>query len=210
MSRCHKPCWLVLAGLVTLVPCPAPAPEPQLLNSSFEEPGGEGRLWISDRAMAWERWGAWFNRETTWAPTYDGQCLAAYHHWSIQGDDTSGLFQDIASVPTNKPYLFGIKVLRDKGTNADYVELRMEPFQGGSPFASALFRMGDLNSDKWQDISVTGVGMTPGMRVLVIVKPGRSSQRKGALKFDCARFESSTNRPGAAALLEAVRQDRRR
>lgn len=178
-----------LLGLFLTVAAPRLLAAVQLANASFEEPGGEGRLWISDRAVGWERWGAWFNRETDWTPVYDGQCITAYHHWKITGDDTSGLYQDLPDVPAGKPCTFSIRALRDKGTNAQFVELRIEPFQGGEPLASQAYTMTDLKSGKWQELAVTAVPRKQGLRVLVIVKPGRSSHRNGALKFDNAALK---------------------
>lgn len=162
----------------------------ELRNSSFEEPvdSGMGYNWVSDRAVYWERWGGWFNRETSWSPVLDGQCIVAYHHWRIQGDDTSGIYQDIPALPSGQVYTFSIQAFRDKGANAEYVELRLEPFNGGDPIASEVYRMTDLKSGKWTTLSISGRTSSAGIRVLVIAKPGRSSQRRGALKFDRASF----------------------
>ena len=163
-----------------------------LKNASFEEPGGDGQLYISDRAFSWERWGAWFNREMTWAPVREGQCLMAYHHWQIQGEDTSGVYQDIPDVPAKQARTFRVHATRDKGTNAEFIELRIEPLSGGQPLASRLYRMNDIKAGKWTELSVTGQSPTKGMRVLVVVKPGRSSNRKGAVKFDAAALREAS------------------
>lgn len=160
----------------------------QLLNPSFEEPGGDGSLWISDRAARWERWGGWFNRETTWSPVHDGQCIMAYHHWKIQGDETAGIYQDIANLPPGQKFTFSVEIIKDKFTNADFVELRLEPYLGGKTLASRVYRMNDLKSAKWTTLTVTGSSPTAGIRTLVVVKPGRNTTRKGALKFDAARL----------------------
>lgn len=162
----------------------------ELKNASFEDPveSGLGYNWVSDRAANWDRWGGWFNRETSWSPVFDGQCMAAYHHWRIQGNDTSGLYQDIPGLPTGKAYSFGIKVFKDRGANCDTVEVRLEPFQGGNPIASVVYRMADLKSDRWNQLTVVGTNTTPGLRVMVIAAPGKTSQRRGALKFDSAHF----------------------
>lgn len=180
--------WTAIAMLQAVLLCVPGLGAQELKNASFEEPGGDGELWISDRAAHWERWGGWFNRETSWSPVLDGQCLAAYHHWRIQGDDPSGLYQDIPDVAAGEPYTFKIKVFKDKLTNADYVELRLEPYLGGATLASTVYRMTELKSGRWNVLSVTGVCQRVGIRVLVIAKPGRSPRRKGALKFDNAEL----------------------
>jgi hypothetical protein len=157
----------------------------ELRNPSFEDPL-DANQWVSDRAAGWERWGGWFNRETSWSPVRDGQCLAAYHHWRIQGDEPSGLYQDIEGVPAGHAYTFSIQVFKDKLTNAEYIEVRLETLKGGTTLASQIYRMNDLRSGKWNELSVTGIPTTPGIRVLVVAKPGRAVHRKGSLKFDSA------------------------
>lgn len=173
-----------------------------LKNSSFEDPvdAGLGYNWVSDRAVHWERWGGWFNRETTWSPVLSGQCMMAYHHWRIQGDETSGIYQDIGDAAAGKPYTFSIKVMKDKGANAEYVEVRLENYLGGQTLASKVFRMSDMKGGKWMPISVTGIPPNKGIRVLVITKPGRATQRKGAIKFDEASLVEETN-PAVLATL---------
>jgi hypothetical protein len=179
-----------------------------LRNSSFEDPvdAGLGYNWTSDRAVFWERWGGWFNRETTWAPVMSGQCMMAYHHWRIQGDETSGIFQDIGDVPAGKPYTFSVKVMKDKGANADYVEIRLESYLGGQTLASKVFRMSEMKGGKWMPISVTGISPNKGIRVLVVTKPGRATERKGALKFDDASLIEETN-PAALATLNPAQNN---
>ncbi|HPG00023.1 MAG TPA: hypothetical protein PLE77_08130 [Kiritimatiellia bacterium] len=178
----------ISASLVLLVTSIAQAEE--LKNSSFEDPveSGLGYNWVSDRAANWDRWGGWFNRETSWTPVFDGQCMVAYHHWRIQGNETSGLYQDIPGLPAGKPYSFGIKVFKDRGANCDSVEVRLEPFRGGDPIASTVYRMADLKSDHWNQLTVVGTNATAGIRVLVIASPGKTNQRRGAMKFDSASF----------------------
>ena len=159
----------------------------ELKNPSFEE-SVDTRLWVSDRAANWERWGAWFNRETTWKPTLDGECVMAYHHWNIKQNEPSVIYQDIRDLPSGKMVKFSIKAFKDKGTNADQIEMRLEPYLGGGTLASNVYRMSDLKSDKWNELWVVGKSSTPGIRVLVVAKPARTDQRKGAIKFDCAAF----------------------
>ena len=179
-----------------------------LKNASFEEPvdAGLGYNWVSDRAVHWERWGGWFNRETTWTPVINGQCMMAYHHWRIQGDETSGIYQDIGDVPAGQPYTFGIKIMRDKGANADYVEVRLESYLGGQALASKIFRMSEMKGGKWMPVSITAIPPTKGIRVLVITKPGRAAQRKGAIKFDDASLMVETN-PAVLATLRPTQNN---
>ena len=171
---------------------------PEIKNPSFEEPVEQGN-WSCDRAAGWDRRGAWFNRETTWSPVLQGECLMAYHHWQIKQDDPSELFQDITGIVTGKNFCFSIQVFKDKGTNFEYVELRVEPAHGGTPISSAVYRMPDLKSDRWTPLSVSVKSPTSSaLRVVISVKPGRSNQRKGALKFDEASISENAP-PGNGA-----------
>ena len=159
----------------------------ELRNPSFEQPS-DPDAWESDRAAHWERLGGWFNRETTWSPVHNGECMLAYHHWQIKQKDPSVVYQDVPDAPTGRVCAFTIQAFKDKHTNAEYVELRLEPHLGGPPLASNLYRMADLRGNRWNELAVTGTTATAGLRVVVAVKPGRASQRKGALKFDDAVF----------------------
>lgn len=188
--------------------CGAAVGAEALKNSSFEDPvdSGLGYNWVSDRAVHWERWGGWFNRETTWTPVINGQCMMAYHHWRIQGDETSGIYQDIGDVPAGKPYTFGVQVMKDKGANAEYVEIRLESYLGGQTLASKVFRMSEMKGGKWTPISVTAISPVQGIRVLVITKPGRATQRKGAIKFDDASLIEETD-PAVLATLNQTQNN---
>ena len=196
MSTATRSVSVLLVSVSSWFCAGAARAEDLLKNGSFEEPvnSGLGYNWVSDRALCWERWGGWFNRETTWSPVSDGQCMVAYHHWRIQGNDTSGIYQDIPGVKKGKPYTFGIRVFKDKGCNAEYIEVRIEPYLGGAPLATNLYKMIDLRSGRWNDLMVTGTPVSTGARVLVITKPGRTNARKGALKFDSAALAPA---PGA-------------
>ena len=197
----------VLAGGLLLLGCVSSGAE-AIKNSSFEDPvdSGLGYNWGSDRAVHWERWGGWFNRETTWTPVLDGQCMMAYHHWRIQGEETSGIYQDIGDVPSGKPYTFTVQVMKDKGANAEYVEIRLESYLGGQTLASKVFRMADMKGGKWVPLSVTGLPQSQGIRVLVITKPGRAGQRKGAIKFDEASLSEETN-PAVLATMSSAKNN---
>lgn len=188
--------WVAMGSAVGLLLGGALLYAQELQNPSFEQPMESG-LWGSDRAANWERLGGWFNRETTWSPVFDGECMLAYHHWQIKQSEPSVVYQDIANVPTGKLYTFSIKTFKDKFTNAEFVELRLEPFLGGAPLARNTYGMSNLKGGKWNELSVTGMPVTAGVRVLVSVKPGHSSERKGALKFDQAGFTVRNQFPGA-------------
>lgn len=176
--------WLGLAALWLAGPGVAGQ---ELRNPSFEQPS-DPDAWGSDRAAHWERLGAWFNRETTWTPVFNGECMLAYHHWQIKQRNPSVVYQDVADAPTGRVCSFSIKAFKDKHTNADHVELRIEPYLGGPPLATNVYRMADLKGNRWNELAVTGTPATAGVRVVVAVQPGRGSQRKGALKFDDAVF----------------------
>ncbi len=179
--------WICLATAESCLLCAAPCSGEALKNPSFEEPAESGP-WTADRAAHWERKGAWFNRETSWQPVNDGECMMGYHHWQVQQDAPSEIYQDLADVPAGRSYTFSLQALKDKMTNVEHVELRLEPCRGGEPLAAKVFRMSDLKSGRWTTISVSGTPKSTGVRVRIIVKPGRSAQRKGALKFDDAQF----------------------
>lgn len=194
------------AVVAVVVGCVAAAGQ-ELRNPSFEQPS-DPDTWGSDRAAHWERLGGWFNRETTWSPVYNGECMLAYHHWQIKQRDPSVVYQDVPGAPTGKVCAFTIHAFKDKHTNAEYVELRLEPYLGGPPLASNIYRMGELKGNRWNELAVTGTPVTAGLRVVVAVKPGRGNQRKGALKFDDAVFAvRNSRRPQGSDLWRASPYD---
>ncbi|MBN1268088.1 MAG: hypothetical protein JXB04_00735 [Kiritimatiellae bacterium] len=157
----------------------------QLLNGSFEQPDSpENRT--SDRALHWGRWGDWINRETGWTPTHSGTCLIGYHHWKIEGGNSSGLFQDVIDVPPGSACAFKTFIFRDAGSNVESVEMCLEPFGGGEPIACQRWGMDDLPEGSWEEISISGMNPTKGIRVLIIVRPTESRLKAGAIKFDDA------------------------
>jgi len=160
----------------------------QLVNPSFEDSNDEDDM-MSDVADHWERWGSWINRETGWSPTRDGDCLLGYHHWRIEGPDTSGVYQDVADVPANSECEFSVYAMRDNDTNIESVELRLEAFEGGEPFASETFSLNRIGKNKWKKISVSGMPLADGVRVLIVVTPKEKGERAGAVKFDDAELE---------------------
>ena len=172
---------LVLAGSVV-------ASQGELLNASFEE-SSDDEDWFSDQAKHWGRWGNWINRETGWSPTHSGDCLIGYHHWRIEEESTSGIYQDIEDVAAGSECTFSVYVYKDAGTNAEYVELRLEPKGGGDAIANQFYKMSDIRKGKWKLISVSGRNEQDGLRVLIIVKPRQQGKREGAIKFDDASLE---------------------
>ncbi len=154
----------------------------ELQNTSFEDPDDEEN-WVSDQAGHWGRWGNWINRETGWTPTRSGDCLLAYHHFRVEEEDSSGVYQDVQGVAARSECTFSVYAFKDSDTNVEDVELRLEPYEGGEVLASASYRMGDLAKGRWKLISVTGVNPTEGVRVLIVCQP-KKKNRTGALKFD--------------------------
>lgn len=156
-----------------------------LRNASFEDPKQQDN-WFADQAAHWERWGDWINRETSWQPTREGECLIGYHYWRVQGDTSSGLYQDIPNASRGVQYTFSIQVFKDPGANMESIEVRLEPSGGGAALASRTYMVRSLKSKEWAELSVSGRPLTDGIRVLVIVNPQRGRSRQGALKFDQA------------------------
>jgi hypothetical protein len=163
-----------------------------LKNGSFEQPGDSG-----DRAAHWGWWGDWFNRETDWRPTRNGKCLAGYHHWQIETDKDSGLYQDVEGLEPGKPYSFSVWACADaveEGKQpAKEVELRMEVplYEGQTTVASRRFKVAHLaESGRWSRLRLTTTAPSDRMRVLLVVYPAEGdSPRGGAVKFDQAVLE---------------------
>jgi hypothetical protein len=171
--------------------CVVVALSAELQNASFEEPQNDGD-WTSEVAANWHRWGQWINRETGWQPTHGGDCLIGYHHWRLEESDSSGIYQDIVDVPAGSACEFSVYVYKDKETNADQLELRMEPYEGGEALVSKKFSMNKLRNDRWKEVSVSGVNLDEGLRVLIIAYPGKPGERAGALKLDDASLSVET------------------
>ena len=166
-------------------------------NGSFEDAETDSDNAYGDLAAHWGRWGGWMNRESIWKPTHKGKCLMGYHHWQIESDDTSGIYQDIANAPAGAEFTFSVYASKDAGTNAEGIELRIEKVNGGEAVASQLFPVDQIKSSSWTKLSVTGTNPAEGLRVLVIVKPKPDGVRKGSLKFDDASL--SVGGAGVAA-----------
>lgn len=177
--------WILLAGLACAVAPLASAAE--LRNASFEQAGR-----APDQAADWGRWGDWMNRETGWSPVRDGQCLIGYHHWQIEKEASSGLFQDVKGATAGHRYTFRVQAMRDAvpaGTYlADRVELRLESTVDGKQvvIASKSYRVRDIATDHWVPLEVSGTAANDTLRVLVIVYPSSKTPRDGAVKFDQA------------------------
>ena len=186
--------FLALTGVQGL------ADEALLRNPSFEDPKQQDN-WFSDQAAHWERWGDWINRETSWQPTSEGECLIGYHYWKVQGDTSSGIYQDIPGAKCGVQYSFSVLVFKDPGANMDSIEVRLEPSGGGAPIASRTYRVRSLKSKEWVEVSVSGLPLADGIRVVLVVTPQRGRSRQGALKFDQAQLTTAgaTSLPLAAA-----------
>ena len=180
-------------------PCAADCPPPRstsapnlLLNGSFEEAQDAD---ASDRAAHWNRWGHWFNRETGWTPTRDGDCLLGYHHWKIEEADSSGWYQDIAVEPPAR-CTFSVWASADAPAADKHgprtIELRIEGVDGERiwQIAAQEYRMSDIATDgKWSHLHVTGTVPTRTARVLIVIDPSRQEPRDAALKFDNASLQ---------------------
>lgn len=179
---------LAVACLFGLAVAAQAANSVKLANPSFEEPEQDADNPYGDLAAGWGRWGGWINRETAWKPTKQGKCMIGYHHWQIEEDSTSGIYQDLAGTPADAEFTFSVYASKDKDTNAEFVELRLEPYNGGDAIASKLYSMDEIKKG-WSKLEVTGKSIGEGIRVLVIVKPASGSERAGCLKFDDADLD---------------------
>jgi hypothetical protein len=182
MEKRFPPPWFSLAVFLA-----ASAATAQLLNGSFEEAEYFLPNPYGDLAACWGRWGNWMNRETGWEPTHGGLGLMGYHHWEIQESAMSGFYQDVTNVPSGSPCVFGIYAFKDPGTDAEFVELRLERAGGFHTYASRMYPIIELRTD-WQRLWIKGTNDAPGVRVVVSVKPKQESGRNGALKFDDAEL----------------------
>lgn len=158
----------------------------EVQNPSFEDADESADNPYGDLSAFWGRWGHWMNRETGWKPVRTGKCIMGYHHWQIETDETSGFYQDIEGVPAGASCTFKIFAMKDKDTDVDNIELRLELLGGVSTVASKNFKLADLKGTQWTELSVTGTPETEGVRVLVVVSPKQGGDRHGALKFDDA------------------------
>jgi hypothetical protein len=158
----------------------------EVQNASFEDADESSDNAYGDLAAFWGRWGHWMNRETGWKPVRTGKCLMGYHHWQIEEDETSGAYQDIDGVPSGQAYTFKIWAMKDKDSDVENIELRLELLGGVSTVASKNYKLSDLNGNDWTELSVNGTPETEGLRVLVVVTPKKGGDRHGALKFDDA------------------------
>ena len=177
---------LISAAILAIFTGPMSAPAQLLLNGSFEDPETQAENPFGDLAAHWGRWGNWINRETAWTPTHSGKCLIGYHHWQIQEDTTSGLYQDITGAPVGSNAVFGVYAFKDEKTNIESVELRIEKYGGGQVIASEVCPGDHVKTGGWGHLSVSGTNTEPGLRVLIVVKPKQGGNREGAVKIDDA------------------------
>jgi hypothetical protein len=164
----------------------------KLANASFEDPEQEVDNPYGDLAARWGRWGCWINRESEWRPTKQGSCLVGYHHWQVEDANTSGIYQDIAGTAAGSEIRFSIYASKDKDTNVESIELRLEPYNGGDSIASKVYSIEEIKKGGWAKLEVAGKGTGEGIRVLVVVKPAADGERVGCIKFDEADLDVST------------------
>lgn len=159
-----------------------------LKNASFEDLETEQDNPYGDLAAHWGRWGEWMNRETGWKPTKSGKCLMGYHHWEVKGSDSSGFYQDVDGLETGAEYEFSVFAMKDKNTNAEKVEIRIEKMGGFVTLASQVYALDEISAGKWTRLATSAKvpDDETGLRVLVIVYPAQTGPRDGAVKFDDA------------------------
>ncbi|NCC52112.1 MAG: hypothetical protein EOM20_12965 [Spartobacteria bacterium] len=161
-----------------------------ITNPSFEEPGD-----ADDRAAGWDRWGEWINRECAWTPVHDGSCIIGYHHFRLEDNNNSGIFQNIAVEP-GRYYTFSVRANADHPGEdfhgAKEVELRLETTLYGqqATIASKKYPAKYLaTGENWSWLRVSSVAPTDTMRLLVILHPSAEIRgRAGAVKIDSARL----------------------
>ncbi|MEP3479969.1 MAG: M56 family metallopeptidase [Fuerstiella sp.] len=156
-------------------------------NPSFEIPGQS-----TDTAADWNRWGDWMNRETEWAPVRDGKAVIGYHHYQIEKQSDSGLWQNVTVTP-GESTRFRIQANADIGKNGAFaksVELRLEvPGKDGSPIkigSKTYLATQIATGDRWSTLEVVGTPESDVVRLIVRVlsAEGESVARDGSLKFD--------------------------
>jgi hypothetical protein len=174
---------LIISLLLAL---PIPSRAQTLLNTSFEDAETVNENPFGDLAAHWGRWGNWMNRESVWTPTRNGKCMMAYHHWQIEEDTTSGVFQDIPGTAAGGHVAFSVCVYKDPKTNADSIELRIEKLNGNGLVATRTYTMAEISTGTWDKLSVSGANAEAGVRVLISVKPKQGGGREGCLKLDDA------------------------
>jgi len=158
-----------------------------LANGSFEQQADR-----SDLAANWNRWGPWINREASWLPTHSGSAEIGYHHWQVDSNETSGLWQDV-NVETGKRYTFSIFAQHDipatGQTDARSLELRIESVtdRGQVTLNSQTFDISNLATGKeWTCVSVSGTAISSRLRLLIVISPAADGPRGGAVKLDDA------------------------
>ena len=119
--------------------------------------------------------------------------MLAYHHWKIESNNNSGVYQDVTGLTPGERVTFTVYSLCDKPAHKkagpESVELRME-----SPSHDRLLRLAtrtyvcDLIADQgaWSKLQLTATVPTETVRVLIVVNPSKETGREAAIKFDDA------------------------
>ena len=162
-----------------------------LQNGSFEISATADEN--SDQARDWHRWGPWLNRETGWSPQRQGDCVLGYHHWQVEANETSGVYQDIAGLQTGSRYLFSVFANCDQAAAGKHgpqtVELRIESMLDGQivQVASQDFNAADLaTGSDWSRLQLAGTLPADNARVLIVMSPSKDQERGAAIKIDQA------------------------
>ncbi len=170
-----------------------------LRNASFERCAAE----TTDLPADWQRWGAWFNREDSWTPRRDGECVLAYHHWRLERADSAGIYQEVVGIAPGVSTTFSVFANRDEPREDMHgpasVELRIESTLNGRMVhvASQTYAAAQIaTGDKWSKLTVDGAVPSDSARVLLIVSASKETPRDAALKFDAAALRTVENAPG--------------
>ncbi len=182
--RTNRPIGLAVAALGIVA-----AGAAELKNTSFEEPGHPARQ-NSTEAAGWTCEGPWLRRETGWAPRHWGRCMIGYHHWRVTEAVPSVFHQDISDVAPGTAVSFGLFAFKDQATNAEAVELRIEPAGGGKPLAARIYPLREWPSGAWTKLSVSATNRShSSVRLAVVVRPATGAPRDGSIKFDDASLD---------------------
>lgn len=162
----------------------------ELVNPGFDEPKSPDPS-DYDQAAGWVRWGSWANRHDNlpeW-PSRNGKGMVAYHHWLSDSPD-AGWYQDVTNAVPGGYYRFSVWAQWEANCNAESVELSIEPFGGGEPYAAEKFGAKRINTT-WTYITVHGRLPAHVTRARFVIRchhgfGGALPDAQGAIKFDDA------------------------
>jgi hypothetical protein len=187
------------ALVVLVVAAMAAVASADLLNGDFETQGS-----ASDLAADWTRFGSWANWHNDWlspAP-HSGSGLVAWHYWQSGTDGNAGWYQELTGLTDGGTYDFSVYAMRDATYSGGDVNIKVEPFGGGSAILLDTYTMTDIGTD-WTLINVTGkLGSGVTSARFTIEPTAGTGDRIGAIKFDDASLtEQAIPEPATAALM---------